>query len=374
MVEGAAGQSIRERRPRGLTQVQGRDIGRRLLKRPRKRGEQKLVAETLNVTPRAVRNWQRAARKDEPLPKLGRPPISKEVREEVRQRVAEQLEQSGYEVGEGAMVRLFPDLPRTLMRKELAVQKKARRKHLKEVAADLRTSITPLASDVLHGMDATRLGRDEMGERIEGQVLREVGTAEVLEATAGTTVTTSDAIAVLLLTWLTEGRVPLVLMTDGGSPYTSKEFEDFLRDFKVVHMINVPRTPEHNAATERAVREVKDVTGLSKHARIRRQMVRRLLSWAKHVLNVLRIRPSRGGMSAVDYRQTLPPWYDLVSRDVFHAAASAAIRDATRGVASTTKRRRRTRRAILETLERFGLIRWIRGGGQSGTHKAERIM
>jgi hypothetical protein len=102
------------------------------------------------------------------------------------------------------------------------------------------------------------------------------------------------------------------------------------------------------------VREVKDVTGLGAHARMALLAMLRLLKLALPLLYVVRKRPSPGGMSAVDYRGTLPPWYAVTSREAFWTAASAALEEAARDVKGKAERRKRTHRAIIEDSAAFG--------------------
>jgi hypothetical protein len=295
------------------------------------------------------------------------------VRARVQAVVSAELERTHHQIGEPQLMALHQDLPRTLVRSELRAQTAAWRRERRQARAAARSQITALHPDVLHGLDATLLGRDEDDHKIEGQVLRDIATAEVLEVSAGPPVTSLDAIAILVGHWMATGRVPLVVMTDGGPPYTSAVFEAFLEAMQVVHLTSVPRTPEHNAHTERGIGEVKDVADLGADVRTTVRVALLLARYAMEVLNRWRVRPSRGGMSARDFRRTLAPWYALHSRAAVYAAASSAVEDATRGVTRTWSRRARARRAILGTLERFGLITWNRGGGHHADHKAEGI-
>lgn len=58
------------------------------------------------------------------------------------------------------------------------------------------------------------------------------------------------------------GVWPLVISTDNGPPFKSEAFEDFLEEHQIVHLMNLPHTPEHNCHTERGVKELKGVLGI----------------------------------------------------------------------------------------------------------------
>ena len=43
-----------------------------------------------------------------------------------------------------------------------------------------------------------------------------------------------------------ELRVPNVIVSDGGSQYTSAEFKDFMKQWQIEHRVSSPRNPQSN--------------------------------------------------------------------------------------------------------------------------------
>src|SRR5262245_55058032 len=95
----------------------------------------------------------------------------------------------------------------------------------------------------------------------------------------------------------------------------------------------------------------------------------------QRVVRVLnqRLRPSRGGLSAVQLDRMLPRAEDLVDRARFYDTACAAIQRAVQGLDSASARRRAEREAVCCTLEQFGLVTQTRGRRPASCSKAERL-
>lgn len=53
--------------------------------------------------------------------------------------------------------------------------------------------------------------------------------------------------------------VPVVVMSDGGSNFTSKEFSDFARDWNFVHKTSSPHYPQSNGMSERHIQTTKKI-------------------------------------------------------------------------------------------------------------------
>jgi hypothetical protein len=222
-------------------------------------------------------------------------------------------------------------------------------------------SVRILYKDVLWSLDATHLGRDDDYE-VEGQVVREGATPLVLGATVGPSVRSDDARGLFEATAQDRGRYPFVAATDNGSPYTSKELEAYLAERCVIHLRNLPHTPEHNARAESAIGESKEVTDLGKGVSVSVLGAAMQLGTSIPRLNGCRLRRSLRWKTAKEVDEELPSGYDVVTREEIYEAACKAARNAVANEPNGRARRRKEREAILATLESYGLIERTRGG------------
>jgi hypothetical protein len=150
------------------------------------------------------------------------------------------------------------------------------------------------------------------------------------------------------------GRLPLVLAPDNDPGYTSEEVEAYLARERVLHLRNVPYTPEHNARAERSIREVREETGLGKGVRVGRLAAAVGMGEALLRLNDARLRRSLGWRTAKEVDRTLPTGYDEATREKVYEAACEAVRTAVANERNGRARRRKQREAILATLESYG--------------------
>ncbi len=71
--------------------------------------------------------------------------------------------------------------------------------------------------------------------------------------------------------------IPSILSTDGGPEFTSREFGEFVKMWKIEHITSSPRYPQSNGKSENAVKTCK---ALFKKARIdRKDPLLALLDW-----------------------------------------------------------------------------------------------
>ena len=69
--------------------------------------------------------------------------------------------------------------------------------------------------------------------------------------------TTSKVLIQELKAVFTEMGVPNTIVSDGGPPYTSVEFKDFMKDWQIEHKVSLPRNPQSNGMAERCVQTMK---------------------------------------------------------------------------------------------------------------------
>ncbi len=164
------------------------------------------------------------------------------------------------------------------------------------------------------------------------------------------------------------GFVPLVVSTDNGAAYKSGVFTECLERHKIVHLRNLPHTPQHNCHAERGVKEVKGVLGILKG------VLKTTGAWfglrLGAVIRYLNKALQRGvlkGRTAAEEAAALPVAETLVDRAKFFEETCTAIADAVQDCTSARAVRHAERKAILQTLARHSLITITRGGKDVAT-------
>jgi hypothetical protein len=269
------------------------------------------------------------------------------------------------------------DVPTRLTQEFVGEVKRRRdRRHRRHLAA-ATTHVRVLVKDAVLGGDATHLGRDATGTPVQAEVLRDAATTELVATAAVAAPTASDVIAALERARDERGVHPLVFQSDGGPENIAAEVADYLRAHRIIHLRNLPHTPQHNAGTERSHRELKAALDLDP---TRPLPPATDPSWgprldtACRTLNHHLPRQSRHWMTATAYAATLACWYHLTLRDRFYQATCSAIQEALRGLEDPRARRKAEREAILSTMERFGLIKRTRGDAPLRYPKPERVL
>lgn len=254
-------------------------------------------------------------------------------------------------------------MPTRLLRRLLRETKARLRRRERARIARRRVHVEVLARDALWSVDATHVGKGD-----EAVVVREVATTRTIDIGLGGAPDAAALVRALERARHERGCLPLVLALDNGGPMRSEELRSWAEREKVVLLFSMPRTPQHNAWSERGMRELKEEAGIPTRRRRARDEagpregdVAARLARARRVLD-RRPRASRGGRTAIAVDAALPPWYRALARERFHEAACSAIRDALAVPGTTRARRRAEREAILATMERSGLIRRTRGG------------
>lgn len=323
-------------------------------------------AEMTGVCVHTLRRWEReAAEAERALP--GRPAHTAEAHERARTLVRGVLEEQGWSAGERPVHRVLRDtLSLPLTRAALAELKAERRKAVRTVREQARCSIHVLARDALWSQDATHVGRDQEQGAVQAEVLREVASTRTLEVTVGPPASAQDVVAMLERARRERGCPPHVWATDNAASYCSAEVGAWLAEHQVVPLLSLPRTPQHNAASEHGMRELKEEAQLVAPERVgdtadTDDLLARLLA-ARDRLDHHRPRRSRGWLTAVQADAALPPAEALVSRQAFYAAACCAIEEAVLHSHTKTERRRATRTAVLRCMQHFGLTTMTRAG------------
>jgi len=304
------------------------------------------------VNERTVRNWLHSEGG-----RSGRPPRSPAERRRAFVLVVRTWRRLGRRTGWRPISReLRGVVPVRLVQECLSAAKRLHRSH----AERSRVHVGVLARNAMWHVDATHLGRSPSGE-VQAQILRDGATPDVLAASAGGAVTAHDAQTLLRAAIDAAGTAPLVLSTDNGPPYTATAFEVLLRRHKIVHLKNLPHTPQHNAKVERTIRDVKDHSGLGKGVRIAR---------TADVLGPLKRACAQRDRHAG--RPTVPSCaYTGTERERFYESLCRDVRNAVRCKHGARAQRIAEREAIHAELERRGLIQRTRGGARLAPSKPE---
>jgi transposase InsO family protein len=311
------------------------------------------------VSERTIRNWMKGSGG-----RSGRPARSAEERLRARRLVAKTCSELGWRVGWRTVHDALGDLvPVRLVQECLRVAKPLHEAHERRRIEGRRVHVEVLFANVIWHQDAAHLGRTTAGE-VQGEVVKDAAVPDVLAASVGGVVTAEDAVANVEASIAAAGAAPLVISTDNGPAYKSKKYRRCLRRHKIVHLRNLPHTPQHNARAERAVRELKEESGLGRGVRfanideaivIVAAACRRLASRAR-----IAARPVPLTVRYTDERRDR--LYEALCRRIAAAVLCAPNRRAARMA---------EREAIHAVLEQEGLIKRTRGGAPMPATKAE---
>lgn len=328
----------------------------------RRRGDVKRIAQSLGVTPRTLENWVHASTRPTPR-RVGRPGPTAEERRAAQWAVAG-LARMDRRVSCRCVRALLQDRFRTRVLDEATRQWKQHgvRKVQRRIAIR-RVKITVHAPDVIWGMDGSHMGRTPESAPVECQATRDRCSRRTLGLALGRPACGRDVVHILQAIIQRTGRRPLVFASDNGSNFTSEEVEAYLKEQQIVHLRNVPHTPQHNAASERGLGELKEISGLGKGVVIEdlRAAALRLQS-AWHVLDHHHARPALGGQTAEECYQAGPQGVTMPDRELFYRSVCDAQEAAVAAAPNARARRIAMREATFATLERFTLITRTRGG------------
>lgn len=343
------------------------------------------LAKALGVTLRTLRNYARPAGDGSDAvvlsQKRGRKPAAPEVRYAAYQAVQRMLREAIVLPSPREVDALLESerqhgrvLPSGLVRRYAGAITRARRKARANAQAAARLRVTVFAPNVLWSADATHLdGNPQRTSAVYAETVVDVATSETLDLSAGDAPTEKDVVESLERSRQERGTLPLAFMTDGGPENCGEEVERYLHENQVVHIRNLPHTPQHNPHVERKHRTVKEAleaTGALPRLDDRSGWQQRLRTVQRELNEVRRMR-SRGWLTPRDYHARLPSWYPVVDRGTFYATACAAVARAVEGIEDPRARRMAARNAQLDTLEAFHLIRRTRGRARPPAPKTE---
>ena len=337
-------------------------VGELLCEEKRTRGRIVQLAELLKVTPRTLENWMKLYRMGGNA-KVGRPSYTEEEKRAVMIKVGRLYFIEKCRTWRSVKL-AAPLLPTRFIQEYVKYFKTWHRKWIEKIKTKSRESTEVLMTNAYWVQDGTHVGRIEK-KPVEAQVSKDRGSLKILAIKTGPTSTGKDVVE-MLQELKKERGLPLVLGTDNGSCYCNEEVKAYLREEKVVHLLSLPRTPQHNAAAERAMRELKEGTVLGRNTRLHDMLGPHALLVKNAEGRNACLRESKKLKSANELDDTLPDARAIIDRAVFYDEYMQGILMISALKKNAREQRMLEREWILSTLEKYGAIKRTRGGRNYG--------
>ena len=314
-------------------------------------GHQIIVAQALKRTPRTLRLWKAKAQK-KIKKKSGRP--RQKVNPKEKLIIEKEWERQGYP-GSRPVIQALPKVRVRVVREVIKDLKSKRKKRRDKTIKAVRKSIRVKEAGTVLAMDGTTKKRGD-----DYLIYRDRGSLSVNAEKCGGPLRTHNILRVLTKL-KSEKKLPLVYCTDNGAPLCSKAIESFLEKNYIIHLKNLPHTPQHNGSCENAVREFKELFSEILDLKVVTQ-----------TLNTNRMRASLNWQTSCEFEKSNTKTFTPKERMKFYANTKANIKNALIGINNAKEKRLREREEILKTMENFSLITITRGS-QSRESKAEVI-
>jgi transposase InsO family protein len=320
------------------------------------------VVKTLGVSPRTGRRWQKLAQGDPAACRgPGRPAHAAEVRAEVQVAARSVLERLGWSTGERTVHREIGKYSLYQVRvalRDLRAERRARKQRLRE---SLCSHVRVLARATIWSLDGTHLGRDAWCTAVVGEIVRDVASTKTLGVSIGPPPSSEEVVVLLQRVVEESGERPLVVASDNGGE-NQEALVSWCREHGVILLRSLPRTPQHNPWVEHGNGELKAHTGLGKGVLVLNPgVLPDLLRRALDRIDGAIPRCSRGWQTARQSYRSLPCAETLVDRRGFVDEVHCAIGRAVQDCCTWREERLAEREAILQVLERHGLVTRTRG-------------
>jgi transposase InsO family protein len=219
-----------------------------------------LVSKKLKVTPRTLRSWKKCA-KDGAFKKRGRPKKFKfSEKLKMIKLVFNEYELQGRPGWRPIAVGLKGKVPVRMIQEVLKKIKLKERVKKREVKKNYSTAVEVLHRNVIWTQDGTHLGRMKNKKEVQAQIIKDRCTLATIGFEVGAPANSENVIG--MFQKISNREFPLVWMTDNGPSYISKSVQQYMEENLVIHLKNLPHTPEHNGGCEIRMKEIKAITGL----------------------------------------------------------------------------------------------------------------
>lgn len=323
-----------------------------------------IAARSLDVDVRTLYNWRVEVRAGTQQKRIGRPKAPAIAHRNAMWKVGRELRRQGYPGWQAVAAGLGTSVPTRLIQLYVRLFKLCRERRRKARILFHQVRVEVLGREVIWGQDGTHVGRVSGGDTaIESQVIRDRGSLAIIGLHTGESADHKNVVDLLEATALKRASYPLVYGRDNGSLYHHPDVLAHLAEHHVIVLRSLPRTPEHNGATECTMKELKGATGLGKGCRLEIGLAQTKLADAATTLNKNRMRGSKGFKTSdeMDEKLARP---NPSQRDLFYKVCRARMQAALLGQKSVRAGRMAEREEIFRTLEEFGFIKRTRGGNR----------
>jgi hypothetical protein len=229
------------------------------------------------------------------------------------------------------------------------------------------------ARDALWSLDGTHVGRDLEGDSVIAELVRDVGSTMTKGHSTGNAPTSAEVARLLERIRQATGTCPLVLARDNGAENLDA-VDTWCKEQRVIVLRNLWHVPQHNPWVEHGNAEIKHESGLGKGVRIDSiVLASRTVAVALDYIDGVRRRPTRDMRTAREAYAEMPAADAMVDRTAFYAETCCAIRAAVEGWESGREQRLAERQAILNALERYGVLTQTRGRRAQPLAKEEGV-
>lgn len=338
-------------------------VGHALL-RGRKKSTLSLTAQSLDIDVRTLWNWRKEVSLGRPQKKTGRPRQSLAAHRHAVWKVGRELRRQGYPGWLAVSKGLAGSVPTRLIQQYVRKFKQRREQRKKARILRHQVRVEVLGRDVMWGQDGTHLGRDrDGGTAIESQVIRDRGSLTIIGLHTGESADHKNVVELIEATALTRECYPLVYGRDNGSIYHHPDVLAHLAEHQVIVLRSLPRTLQHNGATECSIGELKATAQLGKGCRLDVSAAQTKMVTAAARLNKNRMRASKEfkTSSELDEKLARP---EAGQRMLFYQVCRARMQAALLGQKSVRAGRMAEREEVFRTLEEFGFIKRTQGGNR----------
>lgn len=318
-----------------------------------------LLATSLGVNERTLRNWRMHEVKDF-HPKMGRPAHDFKDHQNAMWKVGREMRRQCYPGYRPIAEAIGDKVPMRLVQYYVNLFYAKRQKRIENRKNRNRVQVQVLVKNALWAQDGTHLGR--MGQDpVEGQVVKDRATLKTIEVKVGSPATAQTVVTIFKKKKKVRG-LPFVLSTDNGPNYCNDMVEGYLEKEKIIHLRNVPHTPEHNGAAEIGIRGAKHASMLGKYVQLASvEDTTSVLTKAIQKLDANRLLATKGFKTANELDETLTVIQNK-DRDRFYSICRTRMLQVASQATTAREARKYEREMIFCTMEDFGLIKRNQNG------------